>query len=244
MALFAGAYASVSYVNSYGKSIEPSTFRSFAVSGEGKVVAVPDVAQFSFSVITQGGKNVADLQKQNTERVNKVIDFMKKNGIGAKDIKTERYNLEPRYQYFSCAEGGRVCPPPEIVGYSVTQTVSVKARDFNKTGELLAGAVSNGANSVSSLNFTVDDPTALQNQARKEAISRAKDKAGDIAKAGGFRVGRLLSIEEGGGFPPIPIYRFDEKAGIGGGVEALPAPTIEPGSQEIAIIVTLRYEIE
>lgn len=246
VALFAGAYSVVSYVGSYDKSIEPSTFRSFAVSGEGKVVVVPDVAKFSFSVITQGGKNVADLQKQNTEKVNKVIDFMKKNGVDSKDLKTEGYNLEPRYQYFNCAGDGRACPPPEIVGYSVVQTVSVKARDFNKTGDLLSGAVSNGANSVSSLNFTVDDPTSLQNKAREEAISKAKEKAKNIARAGGFRVGRLLAID--GGSYPIPMFdRLSEaKGGFGGGLESMPvsAPTLEPGSQEIVINVTLRYEIE
>lgn len=247
VALFAASYAAVSYVGSYAKSIEPSTFRSFAVSGEGKAVAVPDVAQFIFSVITQGGKNVADLQKENTEKVNKVIDFMKKNGVDSKDIKTEGYSLEPRYQYFNCAGEGRACPPPEIVGYTVTQTVSVKARDFNKTGDLLSGAVGSGANSVSSLNFTVDDPTSLQNQAREEAIKKAKEKARDIARAGGFRVGRLLSIDEGGFPPPIPFGRFESLAldkGGSGGAEPLPAPTVEPGSQEVRITVTLRYEIE
>lgn len=247
VALFAGAYSAMSYVDSYSKSIEPSTFRSFATTGEGKIVAVPDVANFTFSVITQGGKNVADLQKQNTEKVNKIIDFMKKNGVESKDIKTEGYNLEPRYQYFNCMGDGRACPPPEIVGYSVTQTVSVKARDFNKTGDLLAGAVGNGANSVSSLNFTVDDPTQLQNKAREEAISKAKQKARDIARAGGFKVGRLLSIDEGGSYP-VPMFdRLSEaKGGFGGGLESMPfpAPTLEPGSQDIVVNVTLRYEIE
>ncbi len=131
------------------------------------------------------------------------------------------------------------------MGYNVTQTVSVKARDFAKTGDLLAGAVSNGANSVSSLNFTVDDPTKLENEARAEAISKAKDKAQDIAKAGGFRLGRLLEISEGGGYPgPMPVLRFDEKVGYGGGAEAAPAPVIEPGSHEVRVEVSLRYEIE
>lgn len=245
VALFASAYAMVSYVGTFARVSEPASYRSFAVSGSGKAVAVPDVAEFTFSVITQGGKNVADLQKQNTEKVNKVIDFIKKNGVEPKDIKTESYNLDPQYQYFNCFANGQPCPPPEIVGYNVTQTVSVKARDFAKTGDLLAGAVQNGANSVSSLNFTVDDPTKLENEARAEAISKAKDKAQDIAKAGGFRLGRLLEISEGGSYPgPMPVLRFDEKAGYGGGLGAVPAPTIEPGSHEVRVEVSLRYEIE
>lgn len=246
VALLAGSYGAVSYVKSYAKSIQPTSFRSFAVSGEGKSVSVPDVAEFSFSVITEGGKNVADLQKQNTEKVNKAIDYVKSQKVDSKDIKTVGYSLEPRYQYFNCYGGdGRPCPPPEIVGYSVQQTVSVKARDFTKVGDILAGVVQNGANSVSSLNFTMDDPTSSENAARQEAIRKAKEKAQDVAKAGGFTLGRLISIEEG--YSAMPMYALGKGGGIGGGAPdavAMPAPAIEPGSQETIINVTLRYEIE
>lgn len=247
VALLAGAYGTVSYVKSYAKAIQPTSFRSFSVSGEGKAVSAPDVAEFSFSVITEGGKNVAEIQKQNTEKVNKAIDYVKSQKVDAKDIKTVGYSLEPRYQYFNCYGGdGRPCPPPEIVGYSVHQTVSVKVRDFSKVGDILSGVVQNGANSVSSLMFTMDDPTGPENAARAEAIKKAKEKAQDVARAGGFRLGRLISIQEG--YSGVPIYnRFEAlgKGGMGGGdAAAMPAPAIEPGSQETIINVVLTYEIE
>ena len=94
-----------------------------------------------------------------------------------------------------------VCPPPEIVGYSITQTVSVKVRNFEKIGDLLSGIVDNGANSVSGISFTVDNSTKLENEARKNAMTEAKEKAKAVAEAGGFRLGRLLSVEEGGQYP-------------------------------------------
>ncbi len=231
------------YVDSYSKSIQPSSFRSFSVSGEGKVVAIPDVAQFTFSVITEGGKNIANLQKENSEKVNKAIEFVKANKVEAKDIKTQNYNLTPRYQYYSCPRTGGSCPPPEIVGYTITQTVLVKVRDFNKIGDIVVGVVQNGANSVSELSFTIDDPTKVENQARAEAINKAKEKAKDVAKAGDFRVGRLLSIQEG---YIQPFYTYKEMAplGLGGGGEPSVPPIIEPGSQEVTVSVTLTYEIE
>ncbi|MBI5732817.1 SIMPL domain-containing protein [Candidatus Jorgensenbacteria bacterium] len=229
------------FVRSYSQSIEPSSFRSFSVTAEGEAVAVPDIAAFSFSVITQGDKNLGLLQKENTEKVNQAISFIKSNRVDAKDIKTASYNLEPRYQYFSCPRIGGPCPPPEIVGYTVTQTVSVKVRDFSKIGDILAGVVGEGANSVSSLSFTVDDPTELENQARTEAIQKGKDKALVIARAGGFGIGRLLSIDEGGGYYPKTYYAAAPMAERGGG--DVVAPTIEPGSQEIKVNVVLRYEI-
>ena len=62
------AISSLLFANIYSKSIEPSSYRSFSVGGEGKVVAIPDVAQFSFSVITEGGKDIGALNKKTRKR--------------------------------------------------------------------------------------------------------------------------------------------------------------------------------
>ena len=243
------ALSALWYARTYSRSVEPSTFRSFSVSGEGKVVAIPDVARFTFSVLTQGGKDLGALQKENTIKVNRALGVVKAVGVEDKDVKTESYSVEPRYQYFNCGpillDSGKPCPPPEIVGYTVSQTVSVKARDFSKVGDLLRDVVGSGANSVSQLSFTVDDPTEIQNQARAEAIGKAKTKAKAIAKAGGFKLGDLLSIDEGGYYPQPVFYKTLEAGGYGGeGPVSLPAPAIEPGSQEVRVTVNLRYEIK
>lgn len=226
------------YVSVYSRSIVPE--RSFTVSGEGKVVAVPDIAQLSVGVLTEGGKNLTELQKQNTEKINRIISYLKEQGINEKDIKTEYYNISPRYQYFSCTPVPlglefRPCPPSEIIGYSISQSVSVKIRDLDKTGGIISGVVEQGANTVSGPNFTVDDPVALQNEARKEAIKQAREKARSMAKTGGFRIGKLISIQEGFSGPPI-IYGLEAKGGA--------VPSIEPGSQEILVTATLIYEIK
>lgn len=245
--LFIFALSAMSYVSSYSKSIQPSSFRSFSASGEGKITAIPDIAQFTFSVIIEGGKDIAKLQKENTDKTNKITNFAKSSGVADKDIKTQNYNLDPRYQYYSCPvpqEVAESCPPAEIVGYTITQTIAVKIRNFEKIGDIMAGVVQNGANSVSQLSFSVDDMSIVQDKAREEAIKKAKERAKLIAKAGDFKVGKLLSIDEGG--YPEPIYGY----GISGfatksAIESsLPAPQIEPGSQEIKVNVILRYEIE
>ena len=157
-------------------------------------MAIPDVAQFTFSVITEGGKDIASLQQENTQKANRAIALLKNNGVEDKDIKTASYNLQPRYQYFSCPVGknssAKPCPPAEIVGYSISQTVSVKIRNFEKAGEILSGVVQSEVNSVSELSFTIDDKTEIENQARQEAIAVAIKKAESIAQAGGFKLGQ------------------------------------------------------
>lgn len=260
LAVLAAGYAALSFVHSYGESIQPSSFRSFSVTGQGKAIAIPDVAEFTFTVITQGGKDVASLQSQNTTTANKAIAFVKSKGVADKDIQTQYYNVSPDYQTYNCnvmvpqiyngtsgsaagTSSVQPCPPASIVGYTVTQTVDVKIRDFTKIGDIMGGVVTNGANQVGQLSFTLDDPSATQNQAEADAITKAKTEAKAIAKAGGFTLGRLLNVQTGGIYPV-----YNESAGMGAmtlsSAKAAPAPAIQPGSEEVDMTVTLQYEIQ
>lgn len=254
IALVAVAYGTIVYVGSYSRSVRPNGFPTFSVSGEGKAVVVPDVAVFSFGVTTEGGKDIAKLQKENTEKVNKAIAAVKALGVDAKDIKTARYSISPRYQYFTCPpvpilypDGGaepRPCPPSEIAGYTISQSVTVKLRDFEKIGQFLADVTAAGVNNVYGPNFTLDDPYAAQNQARAEAIAKAQAQAQAIAVAAGFRVGRLVFINEGG-YYPYDRYALMGKGGDFAGVpESAPAPAIEPGSEGVTVNVSLTFEME
>jgi uncharacterized protein YggE len=237
LALGALAYAGFSLFGAYSRSVQLST--GLVVSGQGRALAVPDIANFTVGVITEGGKDLPGLQRENTERAGRIIAFLKSEGVGPEDIKTAGYRVEPRYRRYECGPGregaGRPCPPPEIVGYSVTLTVSVKVRDLKSIGVLLEGAVSRGANTVSSLSFSVDDPGALRDRALEDAVKNAQEAARAMATAGGFRLGRLLSLQETS--TPAPFYEARTLAAR----EA--APQVEPGTEEVTAEVTLMYEI-
>lgn len=246
------SYTALSLASSYSRSIDPASLRSFSVSGEGKVTAIPDVAQFTFSIITEGGVDIAELQRENTDKTNKAIDFIKTAGVEDKDIKTQSYNIEPRYQYYNCGirplyspdtiyPTQEPCPPSEIVGYTIRQSILVKVRDFSKTGEILSGVVKSGANDVSSLSFTIDDQKKIEKEARDIAIKEASGKAKEIAKVANFRVGDIISINEG---YSTPFVRYGVSEVSMTGAKDTSAPQIEPGSQEIIVNVTIQYEIK
>ncbi|MDO8504288.1 MAG: SIMPL domain-containing protein [Candidatus Liptonbacteria bacterium] len=248
LGMLVASFVAWRYVGAYANSIEPGTYRSFSVSADGKYVAIPDIATFTFRVITEGGKDLGALQTQNTEKTNKVIAFVKAKGVEAKDIKTESYDVQPRYQYSNCGiytQGNSVCPPPTIVGYTITQSVSVKVRDLGKAGEVLGGVVDSGANDVSQLTFTLDNPDSAKASARSEAMGKAKTKAEAIANEGGFSLGKLISIQIDDGVNRQPVYYAKETSyAMGAGVSAsAPTPSIEPGSQDVNVSVTLTYEI-
>ncbi|PIR46306.1 MAG: hypothetical protein COV07_04385 [Candidatus Vogelbacteria bacterium CG10_big_fil_rev_8_21_14_0_10_45_14] len=245
-------FSAMSLARGYGASIEPGSYRSFSVSGEGKITTIPDVARTSAGILVEGGKDLGALQESASKKSRDLVAFLKKEGVDAKDIKTEQYSVEPRYQYFSCgvrvySDGGDVkpCPPPEIVGYTIRQSVSIKIRDFEKIGAIMAGVVDNGANTISGISFTVDEPAIVEAEARAEAIEMAKEKAEAVSKAGGFSLGKLLAIEEGGSMPIYRTYAMPESMDMAMGVSSQKsAPAIEAGSQDVTVNVILRYEIK
>ncbi|QQR78246.1 MAG: SIMPL domain-containing protein [Candidatus Moraniibacteriota bacterium] len=233
----AALLAAVEYARSVDKTYPT---RTFSADGEGRIEVSPDVAKFSVSVVTDDGKDVVDVQAKNTEKMNAVTAFLKESAVAEKDLKTDEYTLSPRYDYPNCT-GLSTCPQPSISGYSLTQTLRVTVRDTEKIGDLLSGVVTKGANSVSQVTFTVEDEDAAKADARKEAIEKAKAKAIRIASDAGFEMGQLVSI-----------YETPNVFGFGGegdmlsaksAVANVPAPSIEPGSNETTVNVTLTYEI-
>ncbi|KKS73766.1 MAG: hypothetical protein UV45_C0024G0003 [Candidatus Azambacteria bacterium GW2011_GWB1_42_72] len=127
-----------------------------------------------------------------------------------------------------------------LAGYILNQSLSVTIRDIAKVGDILDGAVSNGANQINSISMLVDRPEELRNKAREEAVKQAKEKAKITGKTAGFRLGRIIGFSENSaGEPPM----FYEAMGMGGAI-AKSSPQIEPGSQDIAISVTLTYLIK
>ena len=225
--LLGGAFVAGKKIEVRGK---PATI---TVSGEGKVSAVPDIASLSFGMQT-GRQPTAQVAMENlSASMNAVIEAVKKIGIEEKDIRTEYLSLSPAYDW---TEKGQI---PK--GFEANQSLMVKVRDLSKIGEVLSAATAAGANQVGGVSFTIDDPELLQEEARSLAISDAKEKAVALAAKLGVRLGKLKGFNEGGVYPPSPMYEGAMLGrGMGGGGGDVPVPT---GEQEIRMSVSLMYEI-
>ncbi|MFA6228073.1 MAG: SIMPL domain-containing protein [Patescibacteria group bacterium] len=216
-----------------GKS--PDMINQITVTGTAKVSVTPDVAVLYLGIINEGATvNLA--QKGMTEKMNAIVDSLKKEfKIDAKDIKTENYSVNPKYDWTD----GR----QRIIGYMANQSVTVKVRDFDKTGDILAKATELGANTVSGPTFSIDDPEKAKAEAREKAIAQAKEKAKVLADQVGIKLGRIVNFYEGGNEMPNVAY------GMGGAMDSAlsvkaVAPTIEPGTQDVQLTVSISYEIK
>jgi uncharacterized protein YggE len=216
----------------YSNAVVPS--RIITVSGEGKTAIKPDIATYSFSVVSQG-TDPEKVQKGNTEKMNKAISFVKEMGIKDADIKTTGYNLYPRYSYDK--ETGRSLND----GYELTQTVTIKIRDLETVGKVLSGLVRVGVNQAGSLQYSVENPEAQRAKARQEAFDNAYIKASQMAYQNGVRIARVINFSENnyGG----PIYYGKAMSAMVEGRGGDMAPMTEPGTEEIVVNVSVTYEI-
>jgi uncharacterized protein YggE len=236
--------AALSYANSYAQSFSPeSGWNTLTVSAEGKATGIPDVAQVTFSVTTEG-KDAATAQGDTIKKMDDITTYLLDKGVEKKDIQTTGYNVYPRETY-NCTNRMVPCNPT-IIGYTVSQQVTVKIREVAKAGEILGEVVTKGATNVSGPTFVIDDASELEDEARAEAIDKAKERARTIARQSGIKLGKLIGVSDDGS-GPMP-YAMDGRGGAEMDMmvknQAAPAmPNIQPGSQEVFKTVTLTYSI-
>jgi len=170
----------MSIAENFDRSGVPAT-DTITVQGDGQATLAPDVARISFSV-QNTAKTVSDAQAATTKQANTAVDFVKKQGVAEKDIKTLSYNISPQYSYPNPCQGGMMCPvysnnTPKITGYQVSETIQATMRDLTKVGDLLVGLGKLEVQNVNGPAFALDDSTAGYSAARADAISKAKAQA-------------------------------------------------------------------
>jgi len=227
-----------------GREIYPQS--TIMVSGSGEAYAIPDIATFNFSVTEVGG-TVKQAQEKSDAKINKALGAVREAGIEDRDIKTTGYNVSPKYEWSQPACVIYPCPSGKnvLIGYEVSQNITVKVRDTEKVGDLVTkvGAVS--VSNISGVEFTVDNRDQYVAQAREEAITEAKTKAKELAKQLGVKLGKILYYNENGNYP---IYYGAE--GLGGGKDmaiSSVAPRVAElptGETKITSDISITYEIK
>ena len=203
--------------------------RMISVVGQGKVSAVPDMANLRLGVEAED-KEVATAQEIAAQTMNKVMAALGEGGVLKKDIQTRRFSIDPvRVQ--------RV-----VVGYRVTNIVEAKIRDVEGVGIIIDAAVRAGGDlvRVESIEFSVDDPTPYYREAREKAVKDARERAEQLAHLSGVGLGEPLEISESGG-TPVPIYRGSYL--LKEATTFAPTTPISPGELEIEIRVNITYAI-
>jgi uncharacterized protein len=192
------------------------------VQGTASVVSVPDRAELSFGVESQGQTARAALSA-NAAEMRRVIAAVR--AAGGTELKTQSVSLSPRYNERN-----------EVQAFVATNTVSATIREIAKAGALIDAAVSAGANQVYGPSLSDGDQDALYRQALKAAVANARANAQVLASASNLSLGRVTTIVEGGSAPqPVPFAAADKAM-----AESTP---IEPGTQQTTANVTVTFSV-
>jgi hypothetical protein len=211
----------------------PTMPESITVAGNGTATVSPDRFSFTLGVQTIA-PTVDEAVNQNNQRVAAVIAALKKGGAGDKDIQTSQFNIYPQQDY----QEGRL---PRILGYQVTNNVTVRSMKIADAGRLLGVAINAGVNTSSGINFEVSNPSTGREKGLQAAMADARAKASILAQAAGRTIGRAIIISEGvqNAPQPYPMMR--------GAVAAMEAKVgdvpVESGSQELSYTITVTFEL-
>lgn len=203
------------------------------VTGTGQVDVQPDRAKITLAVVSSG-KNLEQLQEQNSRTVNQVVTDLLKQGLQRSQIETSRFNVWPQYSYGRNGDE----QPPDIIGYQVRNQITVTLDDPQRAGSIIDTALRAGANEVQNISYFLHDNNSVQAMALSQACINANKKANAIARALGIKIGAVISVRESSPTTEIyPLRTFDSVTASG---EAVP---IQPGDITVRGTVTITYQI-
>ena len=207
--------------------------RLISLSGHGEMRMAPDMAFVTTGVLSQG-VTAADALAANTAAMNALFAALTGAGIAEKDVQTSNFFVQPRYNF----QDGKA---PELIGYDVSNTVTVIVRKIGDLGPLLDKVVQAGSNQLNGIGFEVSKPDAALDEARKLATAVATRKAKIYAVAMGVGLGRVMSLSEGVNYqPPMPMARSKVMMAD---AAAAPVP-VAAGEQTLSVDVNITWEIQ
>jgi uncharacterized protein YggE len=225
--------------------------RGIVVSGQGEAKAPPDLARVSLGVESRAAA-VEQATADANARANAIVAALKQAGIADADLRTHNFSInfeqEPTppipYPDPQPATRGKekeatsatVAAPAVRGHYRVSNMLEVTVRDVSKVGAVIKLATDAGANNVWGVSFEIENPDALRTTARAQAIARARQNAEELARLGGVKLGKLVSMSEsdgGGGRPEMKaVAQYD--------ASSVP---IEGGQLTVFHHVQLAYEV-
>ena len=210
--------------------------RTITVTGFGTAYGAPDVARLGLGVDGLNEDILAAMDDVNA-RMNAVTQALQVGGVAPEDIRTEYFSIYQDYGPYGQPEPGTEVKP----SYRVSTSVAVTVRETDNVGELLAAAVSAGANIVNYIQFDIEDRAGLQADARELAVADAQTRAEHLAGILGMSVGEPLQVTEGSDlYGPYP----GGYGGGGGGPAVGAAPAISEGQLSVSMSVTITFALQ
>jgi len=206
-----------------------SSAPKLTVQGTGEASAAPNLLTVAVDIAVTEPSAQVSLADDNS-KASAVTTALETGGVLSKDIQTSNVSIQPNYNLAG-----------DVTGYQMTNTITAKLRDFSKAGAIVDALTSAAGNAtrIDSMTFSIEDPRAIEDQARTDAVSQAVSHAKSMAAAAGERLGPVCSLADNS-TSPSPGFN-DESAAPSGAAAAVP---LEPGTQQVSAQITMVYALE
>lgn len=205
------------------------------LTGSGDTLIDPDMAHVSAGVVSQAA-SAAEALRQNSTAMAGVFAELREAGVEERDIQTSSLSVSPVY----APQTGDDLTGPRIIAYRADNSVTATVRDLDNLGAAIDALVEAGANNVGNVSFDREDTDAAMEEARREAIQNALETARLYADAGGFQLGRILTVNEIQGYRPMPMVM--NQMARAESFDGAATPTA-PGQLTIEVQVNVELEI-
>jgi uncharacterized protein len=211
---------------------------SVTVTGHGQISHAPDTAFVTLGLETTG-KTVAEAQRQHRLVMNKVVERLRALQIENERIQTASFTVSPQYKPPPKRSEGPAAPP-EIIGYTISNTMTVEVRNLDRVAPVIEESLAAGANQFQGLHWMLRDEQQAKLEALKQAAAKAREKATALSEALRVKLIRLLNAtEESHVVRPVPKMARSMMAMEAGGGEM----PVFSGEIKVEATVTLMYEI-
>lgn len=206
-----------------------------AVSGEGQLQVAADLGLFNLTVESEDREAEAAL-KANTRAMERVRQALAKQGMEEGEVSTGGFSIRPQW-----TPRPRAAEPdwrPQIIGYVVSNRLSVETERLDKVGPWIQAATEVGATEVGQLRFSLVDSGAARSRAIAQAVHQARRDAEAASQAAGVELGALQSLRvDGADFRPLQPRMEMAVRTLGAD-----APSITPGEVEVKARVEMVFE--
>ncbi|MDL2217106.1 SIMPL domain-containing protein [Christensenellaceae bacterium OttesenSCG-928-M15] len=214
--------------------------RTIKMTGNGKVEAKPDIATVQLSVQVSADTS-EEAQQFNNELMDEVLKAMRSKGVTNENISTQEVTILPNQDSTKT--------PPEIKGYTATNTIKIQIKNVQRTSEIIDAASQAGATVVFPLEYQLNEESEQNayREALKKAINDANTKAELTAEEAGVDLeGPGVIIEEfdaAANPTKLLVYEGYEPVVSSEEEDGTHAP-LQAGELVVAAKVTVEYRIK
>ncbi len=214
------------------------------VSGQGKASIEPDLAILNLGVEV-AGETVSDAREEAAKAMDAVMAALKSAGVAESDIQTNHFNIRAEHQWQEVTQNGVRTSKSVLVGYVVTNRLTVKARDLDNVGKVIDDTAEAGGDSIrfNGLNFTAEDLSPVMAQLREDAVNDAKSKAEHFAELAEVSLGDLIFISDGTVATPLN-YGYPESRALASQAEFAYDTSVSVGELDVSLTVQTAFVIQ